>query len=296
MTMVDKDNRFVVHLPWLEDHPPLHDNFNLALKRLGNTVRKLKEENLYDDCNQIFEEWAREGIIEEVPKHEIHLLAHYLPHRHVVKENSKTRIRPVFDASAKVKASPFLNDCLEKGINLVELIPTLLTRFRMNKFGVTTGIRKAFLQIRLKENDKDFLRFLWYNEKNELKYFRHCLVVFGICRSPFLLNSVIQYNLEMILEEAQMGNSKYPAGVVEKLKNSLYVDIDLAGSLFLRDNKKSWACLFTCAVYRAVHIELVTSLYTQSFLLALRRFIARRGRCSIIYCENGSNFVDALIC
>ncbi|XP_055936870.1 uncharacterized protein LOC129966470 [Argiope bruennichi] len=102
---VDKDNRFVVHLPWLEDHPPLPDNFNLALKRLGNTVRKLKEENLYGDYNQIFEEWAREGIIEEVPKHKIHLLAHYLPHRHVVKENSTTRIRPVFDASAKVKDS-----------------------------------------------------------------------------------------------------------------------------------------------------------------------------------------------
>ncbi|XP_055938030.1 uncharacterized protein LOC129968202 [Argiope bruennichi] len=141
---VDKDNRFVVHLPWVEDHPPLPDNFNLALKRLGNTVRKLKEENLYDDYNQIFEEWAREGIIEEIPKHEIHLLAHYLPHRHVVKENSATRIRPVFDASAKVKAFPSLNDCLEKGINLVELIPTLLTRFRMNKFGVTADIRKAF--------------------------------------------------------------------------------------------------------------------------------------------------------
>ncbi|XP_055935667.1 uncharacterized protein LOC129965631 [Argiope bruennichi] len=69
--------------------------------------------------------------------------------------------------------------------------------------------------------------------------------------------------------------------------------IDLAGPPFLRDNKKSWACLFTCAVYRAVHIELVTSLSTQSFLLALRRFIARRGRCSIIYCDNGSNFVGA---
>ncbi|XP_055940812.1 uncharacterized protein LOC129971244 [Argiope bruennichi] len=69
--------------------------------------------------------------------------------------------------------------------------------------------------------------------------------------------------------------------------------IDLAGPLFLRDNKKSWACLFTCAIYRAIHIELVTSLSTQSFLLALRRFIARRGRCSIIYCDNDSNFVGA---
>lgn len=40
----------------------------------------------------------------------------------------------------------------------------------------------------------------------------------------FLLNAILQYHLENILEEKQKGNSKYPAGVVKKLKISFYVD------------------------------------------------------------------------
>ncbi|KAG8181867.1 hypothetical protein JTE90_023605 [Oedothorax gibbosus] len=44
-------------------------------------------------------------------------------------------------------------------------------------------------------------------------------------------------------------------------------------------------------LYRGVHIELVTLLTTDSFILALRRFIARRGRPSTIYSDNGTNLV-----
>ena len=54
--------------------------------------------------------------------------------------------------------------------------------------------------------------------------------------------------------------------------------------------------LFTCAVYRAVHLELILSLSTNSFLQGLRRFIARRGRPKIIYSDHGSNFVGRAIC
>ena len=71
------------------------------------------------------------------------------------------------------------------------------------------------------------------------------------------------------------------------------VGVDYAGPLFLKDGNKAWACLFTCAVYRTVHLELVESLTTNAFLAALRRFIAVRGRPSIIYSDNGTNLVDA---
>jgi len=71
------------------------------------------------------------------------------------------------------------------------------------------------------------------------------------------------------------------------------VGVDLAGPLILKDKRKAWIILFTCAVFRAVHLELILSLSTQGFLLGLRRFIARRGRPSIIYSDNGSNFVGS---
>jgi hypothetical protein len=71
------------------------------------------------------------------------------------------------------------------------------------------------------------------------------------------------------------------------------VGIDLAGPLFLKTGEKVWIALFTCAVYRAIHLELVNSLSSDVFLLALRRFIARRGRPCTIYCDNGTNFRGA---
>ncbi|GFY35872.1 integrase catalytic domain-containing protein [Trichonephila clavipes] len=68
------------------------------------------------------------------------------------------------------------------------------------------------------------------------------------------------------------------------------VGIDLAGPLFLKSGEKVWIALFTCANFHAIHLELVNSLTTDSFLLSLRRFIARRGRHRTIYSDNGTNF------
>ena len=57
-----------------------------------------------------------------------------------------------------------------------------------------------------------------------------------------------------------------------------------------RRREKRWAALFTCMSTRAIHIELANSLSTNSAILALKRFIARRGKPEIIYCDNGTNF------
>ncbi|XP_078051448.1 uncharacterized protein LOC144477596 [Augochlora pura] len=69
--------------------------------------------------------------------------------------------------------------------------------------------------------------------------------------------------------------------------------VDFAGPLILRGKEKAWICLYNCAIYRAVHLELVTSMSTHAFLGSLRRFIGRRGRPTIMYSDKGLNFVGA---
>ena len=56
---------------------------------------------------------------------------------------------------------------------------------------------------------------------------------------------------------------------------------------------KRYGCIFTCLRYRAVHIEVVSDLSTDSFIQAVFRFVARRGPPLIIYSDNGTNFRGA---
>ncbi|GFS58693.1 integrase catalytic domain-containing protein [Trichonephila clavipes] len=150
------------------------------------------------DYEEVFNEWENEDIIEKVESHQEIDEEHYLPHRPVFKENSTTKVRPVFDGSAKEKNSPSINDCLEKGPNVIELIPSLINRFRFGKFGVIADIKKAFLQIGLQERDRPFLRFFWREKgKNDnITVYQHNRVVFGISSSPFLLGATIEFHLK----------------------------------------------------------------------------------------------------
>ena len=56
---------------------------------------------------------------------------------------------------------------------------------------------------------------------------------------------------------------------------------------------KTYVAVFVCFAVKAVHLELVSDLTTAAFIAALRRFIARRGKPSIIWSDHGTNFVGA---
>lgn len=100
----------------------------------------------------------------------------------------------------KEKNFPSINECLEKGPNLIELIPSIINRFRYGKFGVIADIKRAFLQIGLQERDRPFLRFLWREKgKSEnLTVYQHNRVVFGISSSPFLLGATLEFHLKNV--------------------------------------------------------------------------------------------------
>ncbi|KAF2891074.1 hypothetical protein ILUMI_15099 [Ignelater luminosus] len=139
---INENKRYEICLSWKENHPNIETNKEIAQKRLLITTEKLKRQGLYEQYDQVFRKWPKEGIIEKVTVEEENLWGHYLPHRHVLKENSTTRLRPVFDASAKSKNGVSLNHCLETGPNLIELIPSVLLRFREKEIGVISDIEK----------------------------------------------------------------------------------------------------------------------------------------------------------
>lgn len=56
---------------------------------------------------------------------------------------------------------------------------------------------------------------------------------------------------------------------------------------------KAYLAIFICFTTKAVHLELVPDLSTKAFISALKRFIARRGKCNTIYSDNATNFVGA---
>ncbi|GFW52396.1 integrase catalytic domain-containing protein [Trichonephila clavipes] len=216
----DDEGRYIVSIPWIQGNEKLEDHYSLAKGRLEKTVKTLKFTGRLFDYEQVFVDWEKEGIIEKIAQDEPKNGGkfHYLPHRFVFKENSTTEIRPVFDGSAHHGKSCSLNDCIEKGPNLIEMTPAILNRFRLGKIGVISDIRKAFLQISLHENDMNFLPFLWWEGGNSEKavIYRHRREVFDVSCSPFLLAAVLNHHFKQAPEHLEKA--------AEKLIDSMFVD------------------------------------------------------------------------
>ncbi|KRZ81507.1 hypothetical protein T08_10118, partial [Trichinella sp. T8] len=74
------------------------------------------------------------------------------------------------------------------------------------------------------------------------------------------------------------------------------IGIDFAGPVYIKmrnNHVKTYICLFTCMVTRAIHLELVTSMTTKQFLNAFHRFAARRGYPVLVQLDNFKTFKQA---
>ena len=148
-----------------------------------------------------------------------------MPHRAVVREGAEsTKTRVVYDCSAREGEGPSLNDCLDVGPPLQNKLWDVLVRGRFHPIALAGDLRKAFLQVRIKEEHRDALRFHWLRsvDSNEVETLRFTRALFGLGPSPFLLGGVIEQHLAGWSE-------KLPESVAE-IYRSLYVDDLISGA------------------------------------------------------------------
>ena len=89
-----------------------------------------------------------------------------------------------------------------------------------------------------------------------------------------------------------------PAFRVNEAPPFVYCGVDFAGPLYIKEdheseNTKVWITLFTCCVTRAVHLELVPNMSTQTFLSSFKRFTSRRGVPAQVVSDNAKTFISA---
>ncbi|XP_055589064.1 uncharacterized protein LOC129741366 [Uranotaenia lowii] len=73
-----------------------------------------------------------------------------------------------------------------------------------------------------------------------------------------------------------------------------FTGIDYFGPYQIKIGRKAvkrWVVLFTCLTLRAIHLEVVASMSSDSCKKAIRRFVARRGAPEEVYTDNGTNFL-----
>ncbi|GFU29942.1 integrase catalytic domain-containing protein [Trichonephila clavipes] len=98
------------------------------------------------------------------------------------------------------------------------------------------------------------------------------------------------------VKERKLCLSHLPRDRIEQSPPFALTGLDFAGSIYVKNSKEKCYMLFcTFAVTKALHLELVTSLTTEAFLLAFRRFISRSRLCTVIYSDNAKTFKRAEI-
>ena len=158
-----KDNRYSVILPIKDYHPLLPDNYELSLKRLYQLRERLaKGEMILKQYDEIIQDQLEHGIIEEVKSDGVVGNVTYLPYKEVIKNQSPTtKVRIVYNASARYRNQVSLNDILYTDPCLNPKLYRLLLQFRLYPVAITADIEKAYIQINIKEEHRDCLTFLW---------------------------------------------------------------------------------------------------------------------------------------
>lgn len=220
----DETGRYTVALPFKADKR-LGESKSTALKRFKQQERHLiQNPQKYQLYKEFIQEYYDLGHMSPVSNEEMAKDNFYLPHHAVIKETSSTtKLRVVFDASAKSISGQSLNDTLMVGPKIQQDLYFLLIRFRTHPVAFTADIAKMYRQIKVREEDTQFQRILWRDSQDKpIQSFKLTTVTYGTACAPFLAVKTLQ---QLADDEA----IKYP-GISKIIKEDFYVDDLLSGA------------------------------------------------------------------
>lgn len=223
-TMRDSDGKFIVKIPLKLSDSLLGESKSNALKRLEIVERKLEKDNA---LKTQYQDFIREYIalnhmtkLEE-PIEEAN--AFYLPHHCVIKSESlTTKLRVVFDGSAKSSTGYSINDLQMTGSNMQDELFSIVIRFRLHSVVISADITKMYRQVWIDKDQRRLQRILWRNQANEkVDQYELNTITYGLVSSSFLA-------IRCLYELAHEFEGKYPQSS-SKVKSDFYVDDLLTG-------------------------------------------------------------------
>ena len=218
-----EDQHLEMPLPFMKESPCLPNNRSSASYRLESLKRKFaKDEKYYEDYKRSMEEMLRRGDAELVTTQPTVGREWYIPHHGVYHPKKPDKLRVVFDCSA-MHRNASLNQHLLMGPDQLNCLLGVLLRFRRYGVAVMCDIERMFHQFFVPEEDRDYLRFLWWEngmiDSKPLVY-RMKVHLFGAASSPGCANFGLKY-----LALAQKASHPEASAFVY---NDFYVDDGLA--------------------------------------------------------------------
>lgn len=158
---------YTVRLPFNKQKDNLGESHNMALKRFqGLETRLSTNTELYEDYRQFLNEYEALGHMSRIEDTSLHD-GYFLPHHTVIKNTSTTtRLRVVFDASAKTTSGLSLNVTLLTGPVTQQDLFSIITRFLLHKV-YTADIEKMFRQVFISKDDRQYQKILLRNNPEE---------------------------------------------------------------------------------------------------------------------------------
>ena len=210
------DGYYEMPLPF-RNRPSLPDNRAVALTRLQYLKRRfIKDPKYRTDYETFMEDIIRRGEAEQVLDDDEANNVWYIPHHGVYHPHKPGKIRIVYDCATRYKGH-CLNDHLLKGPDLINNLVGVLCRFRQERVAVVGDVERMFHQFRVQANDRDFLRFLWFDKTlQKVVDYRMKVHLFGAASSPGCAN--------FGLKQIAMDHGHDKPEVAKFIQKNFYVD------------------------------------------------------------------------